>query len=348
MLYPGQIQHIYPLVKNNIMIRLGVFMKRVNFYFGLLLIFSLSGALSAQTAHEIIAKNIETRGGIQKLTSIKTLKYTGTFKQKGIEANLTMYFKSPNKICLDLEVGEVEAKIGYDGKTLWKQNPGGTPRQRPKSSDKLVVAFAEYHAFLFAYREKGYEFELVGKENFEGAEVYKVKVTPKDGDIIYLLIDRENYVVLSFFLETPGGTKDAFYFRDFKETGGILLPHSMEARKSNGEITNVKFEKIESNVEIDETIFSLPVSRSGKKAQSEEKDRTLFEYSYRIPEQVDDGWITASLTDVGMKNEPLVDLMKNLLNRNDHYIHSILIIKMANLFLKNTSTAVTSLLIRKQ
>ncbi len=306
-------------------------MKHIKLYLTLLMIISLTAALSAQTVDDILAKNIEKRGGIQTLSSIKTLKYTGSFKQPGFKADLTLFFRSPNKIYFDLHIGDIEAKIGYDGRTLWKQSPRRSPGQRPKKSDKLVVVFAEFHEFLFTFREKGYEIELVGEEVVEGVEAYKIKVTPEDGHMIYLYIDKNDYVVASVLFDNPEGSQDAIYFRDYKETDGILLPHSFEARKGNGEITNLAIEKIESNVEIDETLFSLPITRSDKKAQSQEKDIAPLEYSYRTPEQVDDGWITTSLTDVGMETEPLVDLMNTLLNRNDHFIHSILIIKNGKL-----------------
>jgi len=308
-----------------------VFMKSINTHLKLLLMFSLSGALSAQTANDIIVKNIEIRGGLQKLASIRTLRYSGTFSQVGLKANLIMDFKEPNKILMKLEIGEIEAKIGYDGKTLWKQNPGGIPKEMPIDSDRLVVAFAEYHGFLFASAEKKYDYELVGKDVFEGAEVDVVKVLPQKGDFIYCLFDKAKHLVSGFFLETPPGARDSLYFRDYRETDGILLPHSMEARKSNGEITNIRIDNIQSNLEFDDTIFGLPKSRSEVKAKGQEISGTLREYIYRIPKQADDGWKTASLTDVGMKTEPLVNLMNNLLNRNDHFIHGIVIIKNGKL-----------------
>lgn len=55
------------------------------------------------------------------------------------------------------------------------------------------------------------------------------------------------------------------------------------------------------------------------------------EYTYRVPEQVDDGWETASIRDVGMNPLPLIVMMNGLLNRNDHYVHGILIVKNGKL-----------------
>jgi CubicO group peptidase (beta-lactamase class C family) len=50
-------------------------------------------------------------------------------------------------------------------------------------------------------------------------------------------------------------------------------------------------------------------------------------YQYEIPEQVDDGWETASLSSVGINEFPLINLMNHLEQTSDHQIHSLLIVK---------------------
>ena len=50
-------------------------------------------------------------------------------------------------------------------------------------------------------------------------------------------------------------------------------------------------------------------------------------YSYQVPENTGDGWVTGSLGNVGMVVEPLKNLMEILLNRDNHEIHCILVIK---------------------
>jgi CubicO group peptidase (beta-lactamase class C family) len=52
-----------------------------------------------------------------------------------------------------------------------------------------------------------------------------------------------------------------------------------------------------------------------------------IEYVYTVPAQIDDGWETASLTDVGMDETPITQFMNELLNNIDQKIHGILIIK---------------------
>jgi len=55
------------------------------------------------------------------------------------------------------------------------------------------------------------------------------------------------------------------------------------------------------------------------------------EYTYQIPVQKNDGWETASLSHVNMDPTPIISMMNELLKRDNHGIHSILIIKDSKL-----------------
>jgi CubicO group peptidase (beta-lactamase class C family) len=50
------------------------------------------------------------------------------------------------------------------------------------------------------------------------------------------------------------------------------------------------------------------------------------DYVYRVPEQVDDGWETASLADVGMDQASLENLMNRLRDAPRHLVHGIAIV----------------------
>ena len=55
------------------------------------------------------------------------------------------------------------------------------------------------------------------------------------------------------------------------------------------------------------------------------------EYVYRIPEQTNDGWGTASLDDVGMREDLLGDLMMRIHSKEYQNVHGILIVKNGQL-----------------
>ena len=54
-------------------------------------------------------------------------------------------------------------------------------------------------------------------------------------------------------------------------------------------------------------------------------------YTYKKPKQINDGWITASLSSVGMDQLHLSNLMNTLNETDEHRIHSILIVKEGKL-----------------
>ena len=57
-------------------------------------------------------------------------------------------------------------------------------------------------------------------------------------------------------------------------------------------------------------------------------------YSYQIPQQIDDGWVTASLGDVGINEEQITDSMDSLLKSDNNPLHSIIIVKDGKLVLE--------------
>jgi len=60
-------------------------------------------------------------------------------------------------------------------------------------------------------------------------------------------------------------------------------------------------------------------------------DNLRIEYAYQTPGQIDDGLITGSMNEAGMNVAPMISLMNDLLNRDDHLVHSILIVKNGKL-----------------
>lgn len=57
-------------------------------------------------------------------------------------------------------------------------------------------------------------------------------------------------------------------------------------------------------------------------------------YEYAVPPQTSDGWLTASLADVGMDEAPLAALMSDLRSRSNHSIHSVLVVRQGRLVLE--------------
>ena len=80
-------------------------------------------------------------------------------------------------------------------------------------------------------------------------------------------------------------------------------------------------------------VLILTLFFSCAKEPSAENDDGVV-YAYQIPPLVGDGWETASLQDVGLNLVPITSLMEELLSRNDHLYHGLLIVKDGKLVLE--------------
>ncbi|MFC1492415.1 serine hydrolase domain-containing protein [candidate division KSB1 bacterium] len=54
-------------------------------------------------------------------------------------------------------------------------------------------------------------------------------------------------------------------------------------------------------------------------------------YTYQVPVEDSDGWNTSSLSDEGMRVEPIINMMNYLSEKSQHYFNSILIVRNGNL-----------------
>ena len=82
-----------------------------------------TAAMSAQTADELVGKNLEAKGGVDKIRAIKTLKYSGKFQQGSFTAQVSEEAKAPNNIREMFTVQGMTQIQAYDGKTGWQISP---------------------------------------------------------------------------------------------------------------------------------------------------------------------------------------------------------------------------------
>lgn len=230
---------------------------------------ALSSALGAQTkltADDIIARYVKTVGGAEKIQSIKTLRRVGKFTgDDGFEAVVIQESTRPNKVREEFSLQGMTGINAYDGSSGWKINPFGGKKDAESLSEEEMRGILEDSDFdepLINYREKGNRVELVGMDQVEGTDVYKLKVTLKSGDTRYYYMDTDSYVPIKYETKriirgTPQESETTL--GDYKQVGGWFLPFSMETRqKGSSGSRKITFDKIEFNVPIDSTRYSRP------------------------------------------------------------------------------------------
>lgn len=234
--------------------------------FGIIAGAALLPAVWAQTADEIIAKNIQARGGMDKLKSVQSIKSTATMAMgPGMEAPGVLIQKREKLARLEFTIQGLTAVQAYDGKNAWQIMPFmGKKDPEVMSADeaKEVEEMADMDGPLVDYKSKGNQVELLGKEKVEGTDAFKLKVSLKNGDVQTVYIDADSFLEIKEETKrTVRGSEQVFEsaIGDYKEVGGIIFPFAVESGvKGSPQKQKLTITKVELNVTADDSIFKMP------------------------------------------------------------------------------------------
>src|SRR5712671_5315085 len=150
----------------------------------------LPAATSAQTADEILAKVIAARGGLDKLRAVRSERISGTISFGEVSGPFVVELKRPLKMHMQLTIQNQTMVRVYDGKQGWANNPfAGKVDPEAMSGDELknITEESDFDGPLLDYKSKGNQIELVGKDKVDDKDVWRLKLTTKNGDARFYL-----------------------------------------------------------------------------------------------------------------------------------------------------------------
>jgi len=246
------------------------------FVLSLLLVFSFSIFSSSQTADDLVNNNIKAKGGIEKIKAIKSVRMTGKFSGQGIIALVQQENMRPTQVRETLSIQGMSAVQVYDGSTAWQINPFGGRKDPQLMGDDDVrdlLIDADIDGPLVDYKEKGNTVEYLGHDIVDGDDALRLKVTLKNGDIIFYYLDPDTF--LEIRKETQEFIRGAVHENviepgSYKAVGGVMFPFSVASGPKNDPSSwqNVTMDKIEVNVPMEKSEFAVPASLSKPSAKS--------------------------------------------------------------------------------
>ena len=217
------------------------------------------------TVDEIIAKNLQAKGGAEKWQSVKSVKMSGKMTAQGNEMPLTVYAMRPNFNRQEIMLPAGRAIQAFDGTTAWVVNPMlgiDAPQVVPGPAAEFTKQSADFDGALINYKDKGNVIELVGKEQLEGKDVYHLKVTAKGGPLQHYLLDATSGLELrtSTEIELGNGQKQTLTstMSNYKAVNGIMIPHTVTQTAGDRPLLQWTITAVEFNTVPDATIFQLP------------------------------------------------------------------------------------------
>jgi len=226
-----------------------------------------------QTVDEVIAKNIQARGGAERLKSVRSLRTSSKLSQGSFRAEFRQENKRADKVREEIIIQGLTQVQAYDGKTGWQISPfNGRKDPELLSQDDLksLAVDADMDQPLMEYKEKGHKAELVGHDSMEGTDCFKIKLSLKNGDVRYYYLDADSYLELKVEIQTTirGALQESeLYYGDYEQVNGIYYPFTIDqAQKGSSSRTQISVEKIEQNVPLEDAVFSMPASKPETKA----------------------------------------------------------------------------------
>jgi outer membrane lipoprotein-sorting protein len=234
------------------------------------LLMSLSVFAADLTVDEILAKNVEARGGAEKLKALKSFKATGKLSLPGgMEAPLVVTQKRPNMMRLDFTFQGMTGTQAFDGTNGWMLMPFLGKKDAEPMPAEAVKEFkiqADFDGPLDNYKEKGHTVELLGKADIEGTSAYKLKLTTKEGTESVRYIDADSFLEIrsEAKMKIQGQEVESeTTIGNYQEIGGMLFPMSMESKPKGAQAgQSITLEKIELNVDLGDDTFKMPAKKA--------------------------------------------------------------------------------------
>lgn len=231
-------------------------------------IFCFTLSAFAQTADELVAKNIQAHGGMDKIKAITSLRMTGNFDSGGFKATVGQESKRPAMLRETFSVQGMTQVQAYDGSSGWQINPfGGRKDPELLGEDEMrhLVEDADFDGPLVDYAAKGNTVEYLGHDQVDGDDALKLKVTLKNGDIFYYYLDPDTSLEIQIEKQRfiRGSVRESItLLGSYKPVNGVMFPFSIESGPKNnpdarGKIT---LQKIEANVPLDDKNFKMPTA----------------------------------------------------------------------------------------
>jgi outer membrane lipoprotein-sorting protein len=229
---------------------------------------------AAPTVDELVEKNIQAKGGREKLKALQSVRMTGkmTMGGQGMEGGIVIETRRPDKMRSDVTIQGMTVSQAYDGKSGWKVVPfTGKMDAEPMTDEELKQARRQASGMdgLMGYKERGETLEYLGKSDLEGTPVHKLKWTRKDGDSSVLYLDAEHFLEIradSKAMIQGQELESSATLGDYKEVGGLLFPHSMQISMPGGMGgMTMTFDKIEVNPDLPDSRFAMPAKTAPAK-----------------------------------------------------------------------------------
>jgi outer membrane lipoprotein-sorting protein len=222
---------------------------------------ALVSPASAQSVEDIIAKNLQAKGGVSVLKQTMSVRTVAKAVTPNGDVTITSVSKRPNLMRNEISGAGQNFVIGFDGTTAWIAPQGMPPKAMPPGPQTdMMKQTSQIDSPLLDYQAKGMKAELAGTEAEGERQLHHLVLTPKVGPRMHYFIDAATGLESRLLIESSDGgqtTRMEIRFSDYRTVDGRTVPFSTTQVVNGNEAGQIKFEKVEFNVPLDDAMFRM-------------------------------------------------------------------------------------------
>lgn len=232
-------------------------MKKLIILISCLLFTTMAGA---QSLEQVIQKHLKAINA-DKLTGFRTLVLKGHMNMQGMELNIQIYEKAPDKFKSVSNINGMEMVQLVNGDRGYMINPMmGSNEAVALTPDQIasVKNGSMLNSNILEEYNAGY-MTLEGEEPVSGRPTYKIKISAPEGTR-YIFIDKQSHYLTQMRMSVNQmGKKMTVDIRmsDFKDTDGVMMARTIDTFMNGKPAGTAVYESIEFNREIDDSVFEI-------------------------------------------------------------------------------------------
>jgi hypothetical protein len=225
---------------------------------------------AALSVEQIVAKNIEARGGVDAWHKIRTMVWVGHVETANAPAARIPFMleqKFPNKTRFEIRGQNQMSLRMFDGVNGWKLRPAanGTPQLEPFTSSELSFAHdgQGIEGPLIDYAAKGIAVTLGGIDELEGQPAYRLDLRLPSGASHHLWLDAQTFLERRY--DRPAvnaGGRPAtvsVVYADYRSWEGVQIPLRIETGSDSTKTPDrMVIDRLALNPPLGDALFAKP------------------------------------------------------------------------------------------
>ncbi len=211
----------------------------------------------AQTVDEIIDKHTAAMGGKEKLGTLISVRKEGSMNAQGADVGIVNTALDGVGYRVDFAVmgtQNYQITTAAKGSVFMPIFGQSSPQDMPDDAFKASQIYLDLKGFFINYKEKGTKVEFTAKETIDGVECYKLIATFKNGNTTNFFIDTKNDRLYKTTTKgsANGEAVDVFTtYSNYKQNAdGYWFAYT-----TTNERGDINYDKIETNIKVDQSIF---------------------------------------------------------------------------------------------